>query len=73
MDSHSQDPTPAVTITTTRTVTILGTGGKPSIELEAAGDAVKVTLLPRNSTKRDAIKLDDLYDAVTQLRDTPRT
>lgn len=64
---------PRVSVSLTRTVTILGAKGKPSLEIIAEGDQLTVQPLPRNGGGRDPVSLADVAKAVNALQDGPRS
>jgi hypothetical protein len=66
--SHNQKPGESPwDLTITRTVTVKSPSGRPSLELEAKGDDVMVTVLPRNGSKREPVKLVTLRQAIDAL------
>lgn len=56
-----------VALSVQRTVTVLGTDDKPAIELSTINGDVKVSLLPKNGTRRSPVRFSDLHAAITQL------
>lgn len=55
------------TITTTRTVTVLGVDDKPALELTCLNGGVRIVLLPKQGARRAAVNVADLAEAVAKL------
>jgi hypothetical protein len=62
-----QDDQSKVELAVTRTVVIHAPSGRPAVELEAVGDRVKVTALPRNSGLRERVTTKALREALCAL------
>jgi hypothetical protein len=59
--------TKRIEVAVTKKVTV-HVDGKPALELACIDGRVKVTALPRNSSNRPPVALDDLAEAVHALR-----
>lgn len=59
----------AVTIQVTRRVVVNDEQDRPALELECTDGVVKVSAVPRNGSRREPVKLDDLLAAVHALKD----
>lgn len=72
MTTTSPAAPPRVDVAVHRTVRVAGVDDKPAVELVAtqtdAGTTVQITPMPRNSGKRQPVKLDDLAAAVAALK-----
>lgn len=62
------DNPPRVELAVHRTVRVLGVDDRPAVELTNINGAVSIVPLPRNSGKRQPVRLDDLSDAIEQVR-----
>lgn len=60
-------PADRIEVEVSRIVKVLGTDDKPALELEAVGNDVKVTLVPKSGTRRSPINVADLKRAVEAL------
>lgn len=56
-----------VDITVTRTATLFDAEGKPALELESKDGGVKITLLPRNGSRRQPVPIADLRHALNEM------
>lgn len=69
---RQEEPPARVELTVHRSVTVIGTDDKPALELENRNGEVRVTRLPRNGQRREAVRLEDLDRAVQALKDGGR-